>query len=238
VQTYQWESVDAVLRDRMTDAEKAVDEVTTQAKESFYGWLRIGQGLADMQAAAIALAYGPRSNKRPSGKAYNPAYEIVAARYPKLASIDAATRSNAIWMHKNRSALESWHAQLGDDNARRSVNHPATVRRQYESWIKRLSAEAKPQETQPSSAARQMSAIEQDLRDRIGEGDKAADVARVLLEYPESIQKQVHDILAKSLGLIEAGRRSGRFRGEREAAETVKAIAVGKPARKAASARG
>src|SRR6476646_9314165 len=117
MKSYLWEAISPERRDRMLDAEHAVDAVTTAARESFFGWLRIGAGLSDMQAASMELS----GASKPYGAAYNAAYKVVAARVPKLAEIDPGARSHAIWLYENRDAVEAWHAKL-DDNVKRLVN--------------------------------------------------------------------------------------------------------------------
>jgi hypothetical protein len=125
--TYEWETIAAVRRDRIDEGERSIARIDSHARETFYDWLRVGEALDDMQHAAMELAGANQA----AGKAYNAAHAVIAKRAPKLAALDKGVRSKAIWMAANREAVEAWHAALGDAK-KRLVNHPATVKRQFE----------------------------------------------------------------------------------------------------------
>lgn len=152
MEPYQWDAISPVRRDRMLDAEHAVEAVTTAARESFFGWLRIGSGLVALQQAVMELS----GSSTPKGKAYNAAFKVVAARVPKLAEIEAATRSHAVWMYENREAVEAWHASLDDDTKWR-INHPRSVHRRYDRDQReaREAEEAEQHRRQPPQEPRQ-----------------------------------------------------------------------------------
>jgi hypothetical protein len=62
---------------------------------------------------------------------------MLAQRAPRLAKLDKATRSHAMWLAANWEGSERgpgaelWHAEL-PDHVRRLINHPATVHRRYD----------------------------------------------------------------------------------------------------------
>jgi hypothetical protein len=62
---------------------------------------------------------------------------MLAQRAPRLAKLDKATRSHAMWLAANWEGsergpgAEQWHAEL-PDHVRRLINHPATVHRRYD----------------------------------------------------------------------------------------------------------
>jgi hypothetical protein len=120
-----WDEIPPELRDRIADGEAAIQRI--DARETFFDWLRVGAALTDMQQVAMRMA----GTNQPIGKAYNQCYAEVAGHAPKLASIDKATRSYAIWMAANRQTVEEWHASL-PLNKKRSLNHPRAIRRSFE----------------------------------------------------------------------------------------------------------
>lgn len=122
----RWDKVPPALRDRIEDGERAIERI--DRSETFFDWLRVGDALDDLQAAALQLA---GAINKPTGRGYNAAYEELSKHCPRLAAIDKSTRSQAVWMARNRALIEPWRAAL-PTNKRREVNHPRTVRRLFE----------------------------------------------------------------------------------------------------------
>jgi hypothetical protein len=122
--SYSWALVPALARERIEAGEHALTRI--DRSETFYDWHAIGEALIEMQTEAMRQA----GANKPTGKAYNQAWTVLADETPKLAKLDGATRSNAVWLAKNWATVEIWHANL-PDNRRRIINHPAVVHRQF-----------------------------------------------------------------------------------------------------------
>src|SRR5215831_4068054 len=113
------------MRDRIEAGEAAMLEI--DKSQTFFDWIRVGEALDDLQAAALSLA--GQINK-PTGRGYNTAYEELSKHCPHLAKLDKGTRSRAIWLARNRAAIEAWRSEQ-PDNKRRQINHPDTIWRQF-----------------------------------------------------------------------------------------------------------
>ena len=123
MQTYDWNQVSTLRRERIQAAEDIVRRMNRG--ESFYDWLVVGEGLKEWRDAALELT-GSQEMDTP---AYRAAHRTAAPLYPTLAAItDKSERSYAIWMAENRENLEIWHAGLSDKQ-RRQWNHPRSVYR-------------------------------------------------------------------------------------------------------------
>lgn len=122
-----WAHISPLRRERIEAGIKALARIDKHMQ--FYDWHLIGEALTDLCEAAKDQA----GSNGYVGKGYNGAWARCVADNPKLAplsKLDSATRTNAMWLAKNWDMVAPWHAEL-DDDVRRLVNHPATVRRRF-----------------------------------------------------------------------------------------------------------
>lgn len=106
--------------------ERAAERV---GRSTFDDWLAVGQALAELQTAAMKIA----NTNKPNGRRFNDAWATaVARRAPKLAAIDSATRSQAVWMCRNAEEVCAWHSKL-EPKYQQRLNHPCSVARKFHS---------------------------------------------------------------------------------------------------------
>ena len=123
VQPYSWEIVSPICRERIETGERALERID----RTIHDWQATGEALVEMQSEAMRQS-GANS---PVGKGYNAAWAVLAAHLPKLADLDKATRSHAVWLAEHWYKVEPWYAEL-PPHVRRLINHPATVHRRYD----------------------------------------------------------------------------------------------------------
>jgi hypothetical protein len=123
-----WAYIPAQIRERISHGVTALTRIDKHTQ--FYDWRAVGEALIDLCESAKDQS-GANGY---IGKGYNAAWARIVADNPKLdklSRLDSATRTNAMWLAKNWTAVAAWHADELDDATRRLVNHPATVRRRY-----------------------------------------------------------------------------------------------------------
>ena len=185
---FRYADIDSDLRDRIEKGVVAIRRINSH--ENFENWLAVGQACADMQTAAMRLAYA----NQPKGRAYNDAFKMIAEQVPDLANLDKTTRSHAIWIadQSRRDAIVEWHARL-PANIRLQVNHPTTVWRRYN---RETAAPTVPGESPaPSGLKAEVARLQEELdtaNKRLSRGDgqdftmadSDDDIVRVLVESP------------------------------------------------------
>jgi hypothetical protein len=94
--------------------------------QDWQSWKVIGEGLHEGRLWSMRKA----ATNQPVGKTYNRAFSDWLDARKWTREIDRSTRNHAMWCHENVAAIEQWRETLG--SARLMINHPTTVKRNYE----------------------------------------------------------------------------------------------------------
>jgi hypothetical protein len=119
-------------RTHVQNGEAALWRVRDAAKQTFPDHMQVGLALQELQDAALNLS----GANGPTGKAYNHAYAALVTDYPGLAGAEKGYASRARWMWNHRDGVEGWWGDLSDDG-KAANNHPQTVKRNYEAWVRK-----------------------------------------------------------------------------------------------------
>jgi len=125
-----WAALSGSDRGVIEKGEAALVQLQAAAVHGFAYWLDVGAAKDRLEEAAINLS----GANRPAGKAYNSAFKVLIGRLPHLKQLhedDKGTLSRALWMHRNRAALEEWHGNL-EEHEQLRCNHPRIVKDRYE----------------------------------------------------------------------------------------------------------
>src|SRR5262249_40815808 len=95
--------------------------------ETLDRWYHTGIGCHELQSAALRLA----GTNNTANRAYREAWKALADHVPDLRDMDAAARSNAVWLVLNWDTISAW-LKRQPVNVRLSLNHPRSVKRKYE----------------------------------------------------------------------------------------------------------
>ena len=125
-----WAALSGSDRGVIEKGEAALVQLQAAAVHGFAYWLDVGAAKERLEEAALNLS----GANRPAGKAYNSAFKVLIGRLPHLKQLhedDKGTLSRALWMHRNREALEEWHGNL-EEHEQLRCNHPRIVKDRYE----------------------------------------------------------------------------------------------------------
>jgi hypothetical protein len=120
-----WDGVSEEARKEIEMGEECIKQL--RKHESYERWLWIGAALDRIQREAMRLA----GTNDPIGRGYNDCYRALGKHAPKLVEIDKGTRSYAMWMAQNRTALGTWVTTL-PANQRFKLYHPGTIKKAYD----------------------------------------------------------------------------------------------------------
>ena len=118
------EGFSEVARQAIDDGESALRDLRENNAER---WISAGAAWKILQDVAMNRS---RSNS-PAGRRYNQVYAVLIHRWPELAKVHKATRSDAVWLFMNSDAVLPWLATLSQKE-RDQWHHPTTIRRHYE----------------------------------------------------------------------------------------------------------
>jgi hypothetical protein len=121
---------------------------------SWEDWRAICRRLADGRAHAMARA----GTNQPIGKTYNKAFSDWMDDRKWAREIDKASRNQALWCAENEAAIEQWRETIGLSQ-RLMINHPGTVKRNFERMTLDKDKEKKPGETKTQKIEREMEAL-------------------------------------------------------------------------------
>jgi hypothetical protein len=117
------EGFDPIAREAIQIGAQALADLREHTVER---WLSAGAALTCLRNVSLAHSGG----NAPAGKRYNQIYAGLSHAWPKLARVDKATRSNAIWLFENSDFVLPWLATLSQKERDRWT-HPAVIRRHY-----------------------------------------------------------------------------------------------------------
>jgi hypothetical protein len=153
--------MDNIETQMATDHEERAEVATCVAWErlkrgaSWDDWKVICVRFADGRAAAMARA----GTNQPIGKTYNVSFSEWMHARKWATDIDKATRNQAIWCADHMAAIEAWRETVGVSQ-RLMINHPGTVKRNYERMMVDKGAEKKPvTETKAQKVERELEAL-------------------------------------------------------------------------------
>jgi hypothetical protein len=111
-------------------SESALVQLTASSTNGFQYWLTVGAAKDHLEELSMNFS----GANRPAGKAYNKAFDELIEHMPRLKKLhekDKGTVSRALWMHRNRAALEEWHGNL-EEHEQLRCNHPRIVKERFE----------------------------------------------------------------------------------------------------------
>jgi hypothetical protein len=114
--------------------------------EDYSHWAAVGRALLRLQEEAMHLS----GSNSPQGRGYTAVRGELGSRVPDLDELDKASKSHAVWLAKNFTAVEDWRQTLAM-NERHKLNHPSVVKRRYEATHGEARANDKPTALSPAA---------------------------------------------------------------------------------------
>lgn len=122
---------------------------------SWNDWKAICHRLMDGRVAAMARA----GTNQPVGKRYNVAFSDWLDERKWAREIDKASRNHAMWCAEKEAAIDKWRETVGLTQ-RLMMNHPSTVKRNFERMNVDTDKEKKPEtETKAQKVERELEAL-------------------------------------------------------------------------------
>jgi hypothetical protein len=188
------------------EAEAAAERI--KRGDHWLDWIAVGEGLVIGRLRAMRKA----GTNQPIGAAYNRAFGDWMDQHKWARDLDRATRNHAMWAAENRNEIDRWRETLAQ-NVRARMNHPTTMKRQFEAAHRVPVDEPKQVESPIQKRDREierLAAENQALRKRAEadgslfdlKGDKVEDIARAIagnisLHRLTSLQKAIAAEIAR-----------------------------------------